>query len=266
MDKLRGVMVELTKDGQVLEVEPDGYVGELTNGQAVITATVLRGHPFIGIDVDGAKNVTPKKNWSRIEGLKVFQAQIPIKTGKKGGVNHTEYPDNNLRLLEVRRNGQVALWEISLISQEGYFFLTTQKVYCDQCYRKGDRIFCAPFTKWPQLVGPPPNNKRRGITLTELIPLDSLKSVSEYRKIQAYINLPPNTGSVLWFNLSQGYGLIITPDGKQARVHWRQIIREGRLAFFETGDLVSYKYLMKPNQTKARKTTFPREAYVVTLL
>lgn len=257
MDKLQGVVIELVKDGQVLEVEPDGYVGELTNGQAVITATVLRGYPFIGIDVDGKKNISPKKDWSEKEGKKVFQTKVPIKTGEKGGVNHTEYPNNNLRLLEVHHNGQVALWEISLISQEGYFFLTTQKVYCDQCYRKdGDKIFCAPFVKWPQILA----------FLDGKMAVQNLPLMSDYKNTpQASNGLVPNTSRVLWFNLAQGFGAITTSEG-MARIHWSQILREERLAFLETGDLVSYKYLMKPNQTKSRKTAFPREAYVVSPL
>lgn len=266
MDKLKGVEIELTKDGEVIPAEPDGYVGELTSGTAVIAATVLRGFPFIGIKVDGKKNVVKKKDWSEAEGIKVFQAVIPIKTAEKGGMNHTEYPDNNLRLLEIHPNGHVALWEISLVSQEGYFFLTTQKVYCDQCYRDGDRIFCAPFVKWPQLTGPMPEDGFNRITLTNLLKIENLPLVCDYKSTQTARNgLRPNTGRVLWFNLAQGYGAMNTPKG-MARVHWTQIMKEGRLAFFETGDLVSYKYLTKPNQTKARKTTFPREAYVVSLL
>lgn len=257
MDKLQGVVIELEKDGQVLEVEPDGYVGELTNGQAVITATVLRGYPFIGIDVDGKKNISPKKDWSEKEGEKVFQTKIPIKTGEKGGVNHTEYPNNNLRLLEVHHNGQVALWEISLISQEGYFFLTTQTTYDAKCCRDGDKIFCAPFVKWPQMLS----------LLGEKMAGQNLPPANDYKSAPSLSSngLATNTGRVAWFNWAQGFGCMLTPEG-MARVHWSQILREGRLAFLETGDLVSYKYLMKPNQTKTRRTAFPREAYVVSLL
>lgn len=254
MEKLCGVEVVFTKDEQPITPEYDGYVGEMTSGQAVITVTVFRGHTFVGIDVDGKKNVVPKKDLSKIEGLKVFQAKIPIKTGGKGGVNHTEYPNNNLRLLEIGLIGRIGLWEISLISQEGYFFLTTQKVYDDTQYCDGDKIFCAPFVKWPQMLS----------FLAEKMMVQNLQPISEYKSTPQSTNrgLAPNTGHILWFNLAQGFGAITTPKG-MARVHWSQIIKEGRLAFLETGDLVLFKYLKKPNQTKKRETAFPREAYVV---
>ena len=248
--------VKVSFDGQRLEVQEDGYVGKLTLGMALIEAHVVPGSNIYGFTVDGKKNVVSKRNWAPPtkpqEQRKHYKLRVQIK--KNGiGVCHTEFPGNHFRLLRVAPRGTVRILEIALISQDGDFFLTTQQTYNARCYRDGEKIVCPTFDRWPQMM-----EVLKGLLKDRV---DKLKPIMEYRPEQepTAADLAPNTARVLWFNLAWGIGAILTQEG-MARVHWSGTARRPRLAVLFSGELVSYKLLREPHQTKLRSTSFRKEA------
>lgn len=264
MDNIYGVLTHLTMSGTILPSAKDGFIGYLSGGdQTVLEAYVLEPELNIyGFTVDGKKNVVLKKDWALVAdpplNCRKYLQKITVKISEEG-VAHTEYPNNNMRIISVDDNGQTQISEVALISQNGYFFLTIQTTYEFQCYHQG-KILTAPMfdSRWPQLV-----QFIRGLPME----ISKLPDFSEYAPspAQKKRNLEPQTGRVLWFNFSQGIGAIETSEGN-ARVHWSQIKPRPRLAYLEPNELVSYKKLMEPVQTKARNTSFPRDALGVKVL
>ncbi len=258
MDRINGVSITVSMDGNVLEVQDDGYLGKLVPGQALIEVYVLPGCNIYGFTVDGKKNVVPKKDWALLarppkEG-KHYKARVQIKTSLEG-VYHTEYSDNNLRLLELNSDGNVRIWEIALISQGGDFFVTIQQTYTVCCYSDGQKVVCPRFDeKWPSIV------KLLGKLLGDKV--KGLAPVKEYQPEPepTVDDLAPNTARVLWFNLARGgIGAITTPEG-EARVYWKQVTKRNRLAFLVPGEVVRYESLGTPFQTRARPTAFKKQA------
>lgn len=252
MKRIDGVSVEVSLDGRTLVVEDDGYVGKLTPDRVLIKAYVIPDNIY-AFTVDGRKNVLLKKDRRSLtsEKSKYYRARVQIKNSEEG-VYYAEYPSNHFRLLELEPNGTVKIWEIALISQDGEFFLTVQKTYEVRCYRNGQRIVCPQFDKWPQMV------ELLGRLLKDS--LQELALVREYQPESEFTSdgLASKTARVLWFNLAQGLGALLTPEGV-ARVHWSEIAKRPRLAFLTPRELVSYKSLRTPIQ-KSRSTTFQKEA------
>ena len=256
MDKIDGVILNVFFGGRALEVEEDGYVGRLERGQAAIDVRVLPGASILGFTVNGKKDVTPKADLAPTadppEEGHYYRLSVPIKTNAEG-IHYTDYLQNNLRLLRLDGDGKVRMWEIALISQGGDFFLTAQPTYTAQCYQDGDAIVCPRFARWPQMLD----------FLGSLLEgVGKVSHSAEYRDDEeepSADGLEACTGRVIWFNLAQGLGAIITPSGA-ARVHWSGIAKRPRLAYLAKGELVSFKELQEPRQTKPRLTAFDYEA------
>ena len=251
MERIADVSLGLTFQGKRIEIQENGYVGKLTPGQALIEVLTLHNH-LHGFTVDGRKNILPKRNLGLSDEGRHYEIKIKIqiKTGLNG-VYHTEYPQNNLRLLKIDPDGTLHIWEIALISQDGDFFLTIQKTYETHYYREGGKLICPRFAEWPQLVD-----------FIMKIAGDGAKEIPTHKTSDkgnaCAPDLAPNTGYVLWFNHAQGVGAIQTPEGP-ARVHWRQIAKRNRLAFLASGEIVRYASLERPTHTKARPTSFKKE-------
>lgn len=267
MITIQSVLINLKNSNETrFPLEKDGFIGFLNVGEQMIIEAFILLPEFLNIfafEVDGKKNVILKKDWGPLSNPPLkerrYQTKIQIKKSLEG-TPHTEYPSNNLRIIRLDDNGQTWIWEIALVSQNGSFFLTVQKTYEFQCCRQG-KILIAPMfdSRWPQLVS--------FLRQLPIIDVNELPDFSEYTPpaAQKKKNLEPKTGRVLWFNFAQGIGAIETPEGN-ARVHWSQIEPRPRLAFLETGELVSYKKLIEPVQTKTRNTSFPRDALGVRVL
>lgn len=257
METINGVTILF--NGKPIE-EEDGYVGQLTDDKAALDIYIERGREIHGFAVDGKKNVIPRKNVSEAasDGYKAYRTGIQIKVSLEG-TKHTEYPDNNIRLLEVLP-AQFRIWEVALVSQGGDFFVAVQKTYEAYCYCDGEKFSCPQFDdKWPQL-GAFLEKLFEGKE-DELPPLSSWQPEPE----TSAEGFAPKTGKVLWFNFAQGVGAIITPKGT-ARVHWTQVAKRGRRAYLLPGESVRYASLKAPQNTKLRASSFPNEAVRVKAL
>ena len=236
-------------------VASDGYVGNFGPGVATLSVQILEQEKdrFHGITVDSKKNVVLKKDLAPVQGKegKLYSAKCQIKLSMQG-IPSTEYPENNLRLIELKGGGKFSIWEIALISQGGKFFLTVQETYRAECFLDEEgKIVCPHLDRWPQLLG----------VLEGLINREKLKPVSCYQpppELDA-TNLGPNEGRVLWWNDAQGLGAIITPQGS-ARVHWSSISPRPRRSFLIPGETITFFGLYAPRETKGRPTSFRWEA------
>lgn len=253
MDSIEGVSLQLFHSGEPVSVDADGYAGRLSRGKALIQARVLPANVY-GFTVDGRKYVSLKKETHVSGGQKIYRRKVQIKEANRPPfVTHTEYADNNLRLLRVDADGLVTTWETALISQGGEFFLTSQQIYQTRCYRDGDIISCPMFDgRWPQLAD----------LISQLVKdQDALEDISAYRPEPKIVSdgLGPNQARVDWFNQASGMGGLITPAGA-ARVHWSEVQKRPRQAYLVPGELVAYESLRPPKQTTPRQTGFKLEA------
>lgn len=253
------VSFKLQHNGSNLQAEPDGFIGQLTPGKLLIEICVESGRDYIyGIQVDGRKMITYKHNHSESADKVILKTVILIKTGLDG-VFHTEYPENNLRIIRIYKNGHMELWEMSVVAQNNNFFLRSQKVYDVQCYNNDGKLDCPRFSKWPDMLT---------LLKTNLL-VKNLPDISEYKedKMVRPGELSNNIGHVQWYNEAQGFGSIMTSSGP-ARIHWKNIFPSNgnRFATLAAGEKVQYGELRKPNQTKARHTNFRQEAYGVKII
>ena len=252
----------LDEDENPLPPEHSHVEYEPINRVAQLDIYVESGRAIHAFGVDGKKNVIPRRDLARDEEParegKHYRANVQIKTSLEN-VLHTEYPDNNIRLLEVLSEGRFRIWEVALVSQGGDFFVTVQKTYEAYCYRDGEKFACPQFAKWPQLVA----------FLEKLFEgkVDELPLVASYQPEPktSTEGLAPSTGKVLWFNFAQGVGAIITSKGT-ARVHWTQVAKRGRRAYLLPGESVRYSSLKAPQNTKLRSSSFAKEAVRVKAL
>ena len=171
MEKIEGVTVEAFMEWEAgkesLEVrEEDGYIGKLFPGQtAGITVRVFPENIY-GFSVDGKKNVVLKKDWAaegRKRGYecvgKSYQIRMVIKESLYG-IPHTQDAENSMRLLwlSVGLSGvRIEVWEVSLTSQGGHFYLRMQKQYSGRLFKSiGEfgKIKCSDprIGEWPQLM------------------------------------------------------------------------------------------------------------------
>lgn len=263
MDKIDGVVFSVAPKGQavILPMEANGYIGEVMS-ECVLSLRALvapeKKDRVFGLNVDGRKNVVLKKNLNPDhDGPAIYQAGIQVKYN--GEVFHTEYPNNHLRLLTLGEAGNVQIWEIAIISQNGQFFVTRQKTWDTWCYHDDDRLACPLFEGlkgWPQMVAVLGNLFAE--KLGELPPISEKKKEDPNRNDAKVF--AENHGFVIWFNLAQMLGVIKTTEGP-ARAHWTNIVRNnGGPAHLKQGELVSYDWLRPPVMTKGRETSMKFDA------
>lgn len=200
-----------------------------------------------GISVDGKKNVVIKKDVAREArepfAGKIYATKIQIKranpyldSGAAHGICHTEYPDNNLRLLKLD-NGRGVVHEVALVSQDGVFFLTEQITWRFDLFREDNHATCPYFREdahpWPQMEH----------LIQHIFPadqIDRLAPAEQYAPAEPPKERTPEyTGKVLWYNLAQGIGVVETTQGI-ARVHWTQTPARPRFKYLCVGESIAF--------------------------
>ncbi len=272
MAQIPGVKITLFVNGDVIQPEHDGYVGQLEPvDTAIIEAKVRNGSNGYGLAVDGNKNVVLKKDWMPFEdpegsGL-LYQQKVSIKLSLEK-TPHTEYVSNHLRVLKLYADGRTELWEIALVSQSGNFFLTVQQTYAVCCYyHNGEEGVVCPYFQmppheWPQLV-----SILKQLFAEEVGTGNLTRGIRYQPEMQPSSNdLAPNTARVIWWNVAQGFGMVMTSEGP-ARLHWSQVTPRSRIVMLESDELVKYTAIRTPvhkkspkdSTAKERKTSFQRE-------
>src|SRR3989344_6970556 len=120
----------------VAETDADGYIlGLEWVEEAIVVIKINPGINIFGFSVDGNKNITPAKNYSKIG--RVYRKKVPIHLPiHKDKEPYTQYNENHIKLLEFGTGGYFAVWEAAIVFQNGLGFLTAQRVYekCIQVY------------------------------------------------------------------------------------------------------------------------------------
>lgn len=261
-----GINVQLfTGGGKEIVPEKDGYINGRLADKMVIRVAIPRDSKFYAFGVDGKKNVTQSKDLTKGSGpSRVSQVVVPVEWSDRGQVFCTKFPYNNIRILQLEDDGYIALWRISVIGQNGDFFLTAEIPHSANCYRDNCGAVC-PDLKWESLDR----------ILNKVMPTDMIDRLPDVEDIEEYVPSPevakesvgkayePGTARVVWWSMAEGYGCLATPEGN-ARVYWKQISRTGsRLVYLEVGELVSYAELRPPEHVMPHGTTFKLEAYGV---
>ncbi len=264
---IENVKVGLLVDSKEQEIPHSGFMGTLLSHQNVVMFALIGSPAIFGVSVDGKGNMVPKRDHNKHQDLpRIYKATIPIKIDRQG-MPHTEYPGNHFRLLYFTPDGEMWTWEIALISQAGDFFLSLQRTYRIRCYRQEEGTIC-----WPSFEeGSSVKAVVESLWSEEFLSphfVDNLPLLESYtpEPIPSSEGIPKDAAQVLWYNQSQQFGCLLLPDGRQARVHWTSILGERRPAYLRARELVRYKDLVKPRETKNRPTTFRLEAVKVTPL
>lgn len=261
MPTINGVAIELYDgEGKKLEIEPDGHVGKLEAGTARLVLKVAPGSDNVHVFLtDGTGKVQLKKNEtpaSRIgEVGRMFRLNIPIVPLGDGSYAYTKYPYNVIRLLDVGSGGAFAIWEISLISQHGEFFLVANKTTESKVLHRDSGMVCPALDFAPHV---------RGYVCQQYAERRSeLASAEDTPETVMVDEFQPYMGRVLWWSTPQGFGAILTLQG-EARVHWTQVRRlAGKRAYLIAGEVVKFVDLKAPHQS-GRPTRFTLEAVGVT--
>lgn len=252
----RGITVEASLKGNTLKPKKDGYLGEITGGKLQLRCSIQKQNPMpICFLVNGSKNVLPIKDRSSNQIVSFFIRKVPVEQ-IDNGVFTTKYPNNNLRLAVFGTTGKFEIWEVAIVSQDGFFFLTEQMPYSSQFFRgENNQILCPDFDeKWPQLIEmlKPVMEKQELLPISEYITSPTLKTEG----------LRQRQGKVIWWSLVLQMGLIVLDTkGTVARVHWKNLkpcMNRG-LRKLTAGQVVSFQRLL-PIPTGARKSNLLLEA------
>ncbi len=267
---------------EALDVEPDGYLGETAANCFYLDIEVPPGYQAIGFNVADDRSVTMARDWrakpqdeedpalETPEGTRIYRRNVPVvESDLRLSAKTTKYPQNNLRILQNLGDGYFQQWRVSIVSQDGHFFLVTEKMYEPfRCYRSGDSVICPTHQeKWGSFVTFL-NLALRGSAQQALPPIRELAEDEEKKQPKAKPNgISQGQGRVIWYSQAEQMGMVMTKEGA-ARVHWTNIKSRGdsRLAHLNEGELVSYEELTRPHLTRARSTGFKLEAVGVRLI
>lgn len=273
--------------GEIIWEEDDESEIIRNYAQLMIELVVEPGRDLYVFTVNGNKDVIPSRDWrakpideddaalDEAEGTKIYRCSVPVVKSELNGDATTKSPFNSLRLLEPLGDGWFQMWRVSIVAQNGLFFLVEEQVYEKfRLYKSGNTIICPFFQKdeeehrkgWPALITLL-NRVVKGKAFQELPPF---QEISNDPPLPGFKNLKKGlkTGQarVAWFSNAEQFGMLVTPEGN-ARVHWSQIERpNSERRFLKPGELVSYKELTKPHNTTARETSFKLEAVGVSLI
>ena len=237
------VTVKCKTSGAVFVAEPyaDGYILELEEcEEAIVVIEINPGINVFGFSVDGNKNITPVKNYSKIG--RVYRKKVPIHIPiHKGKEPYTQYNENHIKLLEIVTGGYFAVWEAAIVFQNGLGFLSTQRVYEGVAYIIFGGLSCPKFNrKWPQLMRFIENTcKKCGFSSTDFLYIDEYSPGLGI----SIDDINDGVGTVKWFNIAQGFGVISTNKG-DAFVHYKDIDSDNRLICLNPGQKVLYEELV----------------------
>ena len=234
-----GIFAGVRMGDSFLDIDDDGYVGQLPRGTAIIDVWVGADSDdtTYGVYVDGEKNMAYKSNLALPGRGKHYTQRVDIKE------YGTRYSGNNLRVLRLGSKGKLLIQEFTLVKQGEDFFFVTQETERARFYRDDEKLVC-PGSRYD---GRPQSLDFFAELLGEGV--RDLASVMEYQE-QPDIDIQgmaPKTGKVLFYTRSMGSGGMVTPEG-WARVRWNNINRDGRFAYLTEGDEVSYEELQASNQ------------------
>lgn len=198
---------------------------------------------------------------------RVYEQQMGVAVTRDGTYT-TKFPNNNLWLVEHLGDAWYQLWRVSVVSQDGTFFLTTELMYEPfRAYADGGHIKCPAYAdKWPALVTYLEQALKNDISQLPPIEQQATDDAGRTSALPSAEDLEKGTARVLWYSQAEQYGALATPEGN-ARVHWSRITNgHNKRKHLLAGQLVHYKVLQEPQTHKTRGTGFPLEADGVSVI
>lgn len=256
MNAINGITISLSRDDQpmVIGEYPDsGLLGKLKPGKIKLTIESENLQAWI-FTVSGNKDVQLSKNHAPAHATATYHLAIAI-VSNEHDVVHTVYPTNNIRVLLQEEGGRFSIYEIALVVQRGYGWLSVQKTYAARCFAHQGRLLCPAFTKWPSLM-----------TLLNQLYQDeipTLPGLNQYELPEpiSHWGLCPGEGRIIWWNNAMGCGAIMTDHG-MARICLNEIKSDLHFITFNPDQLVRFKNLRQPTSAS---TSFRLEAVEVKL-
>jgi cold shock CspA family protein len=225
-----------------------------------------------GFHVDGNRNIRSKSRcYSGFStSVRIKKTNPPPAVDRESGILHTEQTENHIRFLEMdtEKAGRMRVWEISLISRNGAFFLTQQLVYDFAVYRQLGNGSSWDLTsrrfgrnapqEWPSLMG---------FCEEALKEAEKWNFIPNRPREPNHDMLEPSqhgfTAVVDWFNVRVGLGALQVTPATQARVHFSDIETSRQIPYLESGERVHYDRLEKPVED-GKDTAFSWQAHEVT--
>lgn len=262
MEKIPGISVSVSNEGDTIQIGNNGYLclrGKPNpTMRLMLKIVVLPQEKWIRavFTVDQAKQLVPirrQPDWLYEHCIEILEDRV--------GTPYASYPKNHVKILELTLGGELKIWEIAVVSQNGQFFLMIQNTYIATCYQDGaGNVVCPKLEKWQQFLDALKNilNGRSN----GLLSINAYQQEKDVRD-NNLLTLPDNTGLVLWWNNAMGMGAIATKQGP-ARVHRLRIKSTSRFpSFLVPGEVVEYKNLRPVTNRNA--TSFEQEAMEVTM-
>lgn len=254
--------------------EEYGYLGKLDPGTVRLQVECPKDAMIYGF-VNQAKNVMPVKARKNDPlPTKHFRANVHLVQPSSSAVSRTLawsqviplYP-NSLHLAEFGLNGELKVWEVSLVAWRGHFYLKTQLLHVAQMYLnlKMNRMACPYFEE---------NSGRRWIQLIQYCQqlmderrvLLRLPDISDYRPVAEQMpKLCANEALVIFFSWARLFAVLRLADGNCILVRTDQLPKRcNQLPHLTLGEVVRVKSIEKlPRRDKP--SIFTHEAIGVSL-
>lgn len=240
------------------QIREGGWLGPFRAEDQLILLVFIHPpytHFFKGLkwNEDGSPRFQqPRAYWNKKERAKRYRQTLEVLIASNGEP-YVKYPDNALGILRLDESGGgFEVWEIAVVAQNGYAFLTDQKVYEDRFYKDTEgNLVCPALANAPQVES----------FVRRFVPKEDISSIEEYMPPPRHTHsLREGEGEVLWWRMSRGIGAIATTEGV-ARVFWGRIRglrpRHGPVSL-SAGERVTYTQLLDISSDP--NTVFQREA------
>jgi hypothetical protein len=216
--------------------DPDG-IGRIQSIQLrLVVALPPRG--IIAFRVQGRKeiqgivDVAPRGSMGALH-----QAIIPVSRTEEG-MSYVHYPQNHLRLLAVNPlNGEFAIQELAVVSQDGNFYFLREVTKTGRFYRNdAGKAVCPSLANWEQFqefIG-----DRYAVASRCFEPVAAAPTSFEEELAAPRL---ANFGRVLFWHAAEGIGCLLTKQGR-AKVHWSQLIsdKQGKRLGLQRGQVVRF--------------------------
>lgn len=277
--------VQISKSGEAVGLaehgwvdQPDGFLGDLGAGRismelwfddrvgpqgSVVACTIdNKRHHIPLVNRRPEMNVAPEGEYP------VYRRAVSITTSD-AGIAYTMFPANLARILRVVPAAgrlSVEIYEVSIISQKGAFFVCFQQTNEVPVFLANDGSLMFPSLE----DGPMKDFIQKFVGGFLGGNPTKIPSISEYVGSSRMdgSDLSDGEARVIWFNQAQGYGLVVTRrDGKaiEARIHWSALPerwiqdgRPGRKVVYR-GEIISYDEISAPRMGVATGYATPRQ-------
>lgn len=262
--------VSLRFEGAPVPVSKDGWLGKFNRAGMATLSVKLTPTPApgtIALVPYMEQGVKVSKKHAEEDGS--YELKIPVKQANRSTSYHTERLQNHLDVLHLEREGEnvrLLVWEVSLVSQYGNFFLAVEErdsallyggkdggiLYSEE-YMMKSHPFWANFREFAGCVIQGKN-----------IPLPSAERMPAVKGPENAKDLPPNMGVCIYFRLSHGIGMILTREHGMVAVHYSAIRQNGsRLTYLMRGSRVHYNGVTDKVNTWQHESQFKLQAFGV---